>query len=70
MLICEVIFEHNRKCKKGLTQDYKKVYQKEVFTKFILYLIKWVIEKIIQECLQIKFTSENVFYQERMMMSQ
>ena len=53
-----------------MTQDYKKVYQKEGFTKFILYLIKWVIEKIIQECLQIIFTGENVFYQERMMMSQ
>ena len=70
MLICEVIFEHNRKREKGLTQDYKKVYQKEGFTKFILYLMKWVIEKIIWECLQIKFASENLFCQERIMMSQ
>ena len=70
MLNCELIFEHNIKRKKGLTQDYKKVYQKEGFTKFILYSIKWVVEKIIWECLQIKFASENVFYQERIMMSQ
>ena len=70
MLIYEVIFEHNWKRKKGLTQDYKKVYQKERFTKFIIYLIKWVISNITGEYLQIKFASENVFYQKRMMMSQ
>ena len=36
------------KRKKGLTQDYKKVYQKEGITKFIEYLIRWVIEEIFE----------------------
>ena len=66
MLNCELIFEYNIKQKKGLTQDYKKVYQKEGILIFIKYLIRLVIGKNIWGCSQFKLISENVFYQERM----